>query len=131
MIAHSKRSLVIGMLFIAAAFAITSHTIAQPSTAEFDIVVEQTDDGFALTCNDGCAWEKLSWEGHEDVKVNYFGMTADEEAERFLFMLSSTDDGFELEGLEGTAWLSLDWTCQDDASTCKARVDESGIWRTR
>ncbi|MGM0706184.1 MAG: hypothetical protein ACQETP_09710, partial [Bacteroidota bacterium] len=90
------------------------------------IVVEPTDDGFALTCNAGCAWKTLSWTGHDDVRVNYFGMTEAEEADRFLFALSSIDGGFELEGIEGTAWASLNWECEN-RETCKARVDASGL----
>ena len=109
MTVYSKLSTAIGVLFVAAAFAIAPLTIAQPSTAEFDIVVEKTDDGFSLTCNEGCAWETLSWTGHDDIRVNYFGMTEAEEADHFLFTLAGTDDGFELEGLAGTAWKALDW----------------------
>jgi len=126
MILRTARSIAIGALLMVAACAITPQAAAQSSLAEFDIVVEPTDDGFALTCNAGCVWETLSWTGHDEVRVNYFGMTEAEEADRFLFALSSIDGGFKLEGIEGTAWASLNWECEN-RETCKARVDASGL----
>lgn len=96
MTTYSKLFVCIAVFLGAAAFAVASPTMSQPSTAEFDIVVEKTDDGFALTCNEGCAWKTLSWARHDEVRVNYFGMTEAEEADRFLFTLAGIDEGFEL-----------------------------------
>lgn len=42
-----------------------------PPAEEYTIVVERTDDGLALTCEEGCAWKESTWEcaDQEDCKA--------------------------------------------------------------
>ena len=51
----------------------------KPDLADFEITIQQTEDGIELTCPKGCSWEQLSYKGFDNghvQKIDEHGMTA-------------------------------------------------------
>lgn len=117
----------------------------QPETdalSPFSIVVKTSDDGFDLTCRQGCAWERLTFPLPADGSaqgVDHRGMTdlidrqadADEHADfaPFVITISKSDNRVSLMGLDGTAWMTLGFTCP--ARGCNQIVNERGTYSPR
>lgn len=61
------------LLLVLAAFWALSPTpsTADQTTKSFRIVIEKTESGFEMVCEEGCAWETLSYscDGQSDCKA--------------------------------------------------------------
>lgn len=118
---------------------LTSHScFAQKEKLEkvtpFEIYVTQTKTGIDLVCEQGCAWQRLTFNTPSKYKpqgVNQLGMTKvnDSTSERdennnFVFTIEKTNEGMSLSGLEGTAWESLAFSIKNGQ---KRKLTELGI----
>lgn len=84
----------------------------------FEVTVQKTDDGVAMTCTEGCAWETLEW-GRTNYahlqKVNEYGtvselsesLTNDPDLADFLVTIQKTLKGVRLTCSKGCAWNEL------------------------
>lgn len=81
--------------------------------AGFNITVERTHDGLALTCAEGCAWKTLEIPASgRPTPINAFGMARDktsnpERRGNFLLRIGTTEDGIALSCDRGCAWRKL------------------------
>lgn len=123
------------LFFTTGFFGRTASQSEDNSMADFLILIESSPNGLALTCDKGCAWEKLSFSlstGNEQV-VDQFGITTldtyktTEGSERpdFLFSIKKISTGIFLRGKKGTAWTRLSFSCYEN--TCYQYVDQSGM----
>lgn len=101
----------------------------------FLILVETTENGLKLTCQEGCAWGELSFSlnAYRRQAVNQYGMTSlkkdqpekNDGLSNFLFTVKKTKEGLNLEGKEGTAWSELSFKCPDN--NCYQHIDQEGM----
>jgi len=87
---------------------------------DFKVVIEKTDNGIKMTCENGCAWKELTYSINDNKPqaVDEYGMTElnknstdkDSNLTDFLFTLTKTEKGIELKGIEGTAWTELSFS---------------------
>ena len=95
-------------------------------------VVENSEDGVKLSCQEGCAWETLTFNAENAQAVNQYGMTSVNEKEpkkdsdlaNFLFTIENTEEGVRLQGIKGTAWTHLTFGMKERQSQS---VDEMGM----
>jgi len=119
-----------------ATFAFSQTQIEAPVSG-FLILVETTDNGLKLTCEEGCAWGELSFSlnGYRRQAIDQYGMTSlkrDQPAKsdrlsNFLFTVKKTKEGLKFEGKEGTAWSELSFNCPDNI--CYQHIDQEGMAR--
>ena len=118
----------------AATLAFSQAKIEAPLSG-FLILVETTENGLKLTCQEGCAWGELSFSlnGYRRQAVDQYGMSSlkREEPEKndrlsnFLFTVKKTKEGLNFEGKEGTAWSELSFKCPD--KNCYQYIDKEGM----
>lgn len=92
----------------------------EKKSTDFKIIMEKTDDGIKMTCENGCAWKELTFSINEFEwqTVDEYGMTevnkssSDKEPKQaeFLFTLKKTKEGIILKGIEGTVWTDLSFS---------------------
>ena len=114
--------------------AYTQYEVAPPYS-KFLILVETTDDGIKLTCEEGCAWKGLSFTlaRYNPQAIDQNGMSSlsrektlpDSTLANFLFTIQKTNDGVSFEGSEGTAWINLSFTCPKTG--CHQYIDQNGM----
>lgn len=98
----------------------------------FRISVESNENGYTLTCQEGCDWKKLEWKSTPNSvqMVNQSGISdqkptgkiAKELTTGFAFTVSKTDKGFEFGGLSNTAWTELKSSCKTGSSIDRKSV---------
>ena len=126
--------LLITMLFtVGQAFAQTKPSV---KLSDFEILVENTDDGLKLISRGGSAWTELTFslrEGDEQA-VDEYGMTEigkvtskeNSDLSNFLFTVTKKDEKVVLKGIEGTSWIELFFTLREDH---KVTIDQHGYDR--
>ncbi|MFM9950537.1 MAG: hypothetical protein ACKV1O_21550 [Saprospiraceae bacterium] len=101
----------------------------------FLILVETTENGLKLTCQEGCAWGELSFslKAYQTQAVDQYGMTSlkrdqpekNDSLSNFLFTVKKTKEGLKFEGKEGTAWNELSFKCP--GNNCYQHIDQEGM----
>ena len=125
--------LIVGFVLIA-----SSGLIAQEKKSNdlknFKIIIEKTDDGIKMTCDEGSAWNELSFPTKKDrpQAVDQFGMTRvdkistqkDPKIADYLFTITKTENGIVLKGIKGTAWTDLSFSLSKNE---KQAIDQFGM----
>ena len=98
----------------------------------FSIVLEHSATGWAAHCETGCAWTDVSrtcvgCDARLDASGIAPGYPARAGTTGFEFVLSGERNGWTAVAVRGVTWETLSWTCS--ASTCRARIDETGVGR--
>lgn len=131
------KNLTIFFILIILSICTQNVLLAQSNTNQesFNIIVQNEGDQLMLTCNEGCAWEKLNFtllEGTGPQYVDKFGMTtakgnknASQEAADFLISFERKGNQINCTGKQGTKWGKLSFSCSK--SRCYAKVDMSGV----
>ncbi len=110
------------LLILGTSFRLAAQEDVYIKVSKFFIIVETSGDEIKLTCNDGCAWNQLSFSSSiesDPQGVDQYGMTTlprnlikkDLFLSNFLFTIKRTNEGVSLEGKEGTAWTTLNYGC--------------------
>lgn len=104
--------------------------------ANFEIIIETTDNGIKLQSIAGSAWKELSFDLSYDQSqaVNEFGMTnlgttstyEDPRLTRYLFTITRTRNGIHLEGIEGIGWTELSFSLDKNETQA---INELGMTR--
>lgn len=119
----------IAMSLVVVPFLLAARTVGP--VAHFQITLERTAMGWAVQCDTGCAWAKLSIFCANDCRVlidatgvvpNFSGGQTDA---AFGFILSRADKGYQAETVAGTAWTNIGWECLP--RQCRALIDEVGV----
>lgn len=106
---------------------------------DFLLIIETTDKEVILSCEEGCAWNELSFGASANSGpqgINQYGMARPAgyevkeypELPDFLFTIERTENRISLGGINGTAWKSLSFSCP--SGKCNQAVDQNGmvIW---
>lgn len=106
----------------------------EKKSTDFKIIMEKTDDGIKMTCENGCAWKELTFSINEFEwqTVDEYGMTevnkssSDKEPKQaeFLFSLKKTKEEIILKGIEGTLWTDLSFSIPKDR---RQAIDKLGM----
>jgi hypothetical protein len=137
---NTKRQLTIIGITVAilslTAFSDFDSSIARTvEVSKFLILIQNTDNGLKLKCEEGCAWKELSFSLKDDKfqAVDQYGMTTidrdkpsdDDKLSNFLFEIQRTKNGISFGGKEGTAWTKLNFSCPDNK--CNQYIDQYGM----
>ena len=101
---------------------------------DFKFVIEKTDSGIKMTCQNGCAWKELTFSLNDNKPqaIDEYGMTEvnknssdkDVNLADFLFTVTKTEDGIILKGIEGTAWTDLSFSLSKNQQQA---IDQMGM----
>ena len=131
------KNLTIFFVLIVSNFCAQNLLLAQSiiNKEAFNIIVQNEGDQLVLTCNEGCAWEKLNFillEGNGPQYVDNLGMASaagkentSKEAADFLISFERSGDKINCTSKKGTAWGKLSFSCSK--SRCFAKVDSGGV----
>ena len=106
--------------------------VAPAPVTHFAIVLEHSPTGWTAQCETGCAWTEVTETCTGcDIRLDATGISRGYPAragtEGFEFVVSPERTGWTARAVRGTSWVSLSWTCT--VSSCRARVDETGVRR--
>jgi hypothetical protein len=104
--------------------------IAPAPVNHFAIVLEQSATGWTARCEAGCMWKEVTETCTGcDIRVDATGISRGYPAragtQGFEFVVSHERNGWTARAVRGMSWVNLSWTCP--ASSCRARVDETGV----
>jgi len=101
-----------------------------PAQNHFSIVLEHSAQGWRASCEAGCRWREVTMScGGCEVRLTSIGVgpasSFDPKEATFAFTLTDSGSGWEAKAPRGTYWLALSSGCAQ--TTCRARVDETGV----
>ncbi|MEZ4987368.1 MAG: hypothetical protein R2795_20375 [Saprospiraceae bacterium] len=111
--------------------ALTGYAHSQSTAADFQIEVVVKDEMVSLTCEQGCAWQEMTFTLglYRQQGVDAYGMTKGKEETAtsdspFHFALRRENGQLVFDNLKGAAWVSLQAGCNKH---CRLHLDSEGI----
>ena len=132
------KQLIIDVLIVVFVLTASSELLAQEKKStdlkDFKVLVEKTDNGIKMICENGCAWKELTYSinDYKPQAIDEYGMTElnknsldkDSNLTDFLFILTKTEKGIKLKGIEGTARTDLSFSLSKNKQKA---IDQLGM----
>ena len=132
------KQLIQDVLIVVFVLTASSELLAQEKKStdlkDFKVLVEKTDNGIKMICENGCAWKELTYSinDYKPQAIDEYGMTElnknssnkDSNLTDFLFTLTKTEKGINLKGIEGTAWTDLSFSLSKNKQQA---IDQLGM----